>query len=317
MDNDMNVYKQNNKTFNNMGLEKINKEEMKYVKLHIRNAISEDITEKTRSLICTGIETIDNLIDGINEGELITICGDSVSDRDKILLSIFKNICIDNKIPSAYFSNHRSTINDINLVLASITCCSLVEWNKTSTNKEKTQTVRNSLSILAKSPAYYDNTPRKKLSNLCDEIRTLVQEEKVKVIFIDTFQGIIDDLSTNSNNYSISYIAYHIKSLALELGITFIVTSMPNYQFYTREGIDGIKPQLSDLTEIGDLNSFSDVVIGLSRPDALRIYQDERGNDLRNIIEVDILLNCRGRLNSGRMSTVSNNPLKYINLNSY
>lgn len=149
----MNVYKQNNKTFNNMGLEKINKEEMKYVKLHIRNAISEDITEKTRSLISTGIETIDNLIDGINEGELITICGDSVSDRDKILLSIFKNICIDNKIPSAYFSNHRSTINDINLVLASITCCSLVEWNKTSTNKEKTQTVRNSLSILAKSPA--------------------------------------------------------------------------------------------------------------------------------------------------------------------
>jgi hypothetical protein len=92
---------------------------------------------------------------------------------------------------------------------------------------------------------------------------------------------------------------------------------MPNYQFYTREGIDGIKPQLSDLTEIGDLNSFSDVVIGLSRPDALRIYQDERGNDLRNIIEVDILQNCRGRLNSGRMSTVSNNPLKYINLNSY
>ena len=65
------------------------------------------------------------------------------------------------------------------------------------------------------------------------------------------------------------------------------------------------------------VNSFSDVVIGLSRPDALRIYQDERGNDLRNIIEVDILLNCRSRLNSGRMSTVSNNPLKYINLNSY
>ena len=64
MDYDMNVYKQNNKTFNNMGLEKINKEEMKYVKLHIRNAISEDITEKTRSLISTGIETIDNLIDG-------------------------------------------------------------------------------------------------------------------------------------------------------------------------------------------------------------------------------------------------------------
>jgi replicative DNA helicase len=300
-----------------MNSENLNKEKMKSNKLHIQNVISDGITETPLLYISTGIETIDELIQGIHEGELITLLGDAVSDRDKILLSIFKNICIDNKIPSVYFSNHRSRINDIQLLLASISDVPLEEWNKATTNKDQKQMVLNSQFILSESPAYYDNTPRKKLSALCDDIRTLVHEEKVKVVFIDNFQGIIDDLSTNFNNYFISYIAYHMKSLAMELGVALIVTSMPNYHFYTREGIDSMKPLLGDLAEVGDLNSFSDIVIGFNRPDAFKIYMDERGNNLRNVIEVDILLNCRGKLNSGRMSTVSNNPLKYQKINIY
>ena len=108
-----------------------------------------------------------------------------------------------------------------------------------------------------------------------------------------------------------------MKSLAMELGVALIVTSMPNYHFYTREGIDSMKLLLGDLAEVGDLNSFSDIVIGFNRPDAFKIYMDERGNNLRNVIEVDILLNCRGKLKSGRMTAVSNNPLKYIRNNIY
>lgn len=283
-----------------MGLENKNNVCRQTERMHIKYAIREKDLDNAQQLIHTGIETLDELIGGFYPGELITFCGDANSNREKILLAIFKHICIDEKIASAYFSNHQRSNNDIRLLIDSIS---------ESLHGQSGITYK-SIPTLYESPAYYDNTPRKTLSSLCNDIRELVKEQNVKIVFIDIFQGIINDLSSNFG-YSHDCTASYLKSLAIELGITIIVTSMPNYQFYNREGIDDMKPQLRDLSENGDLNSYSDIVIGLCRPESYGVYLDMNGNCLKNVIEVDVLLNCRGKQKSGRMININPKTLKY------
>jgi len=73
----------------------------------------------------------------------------------------------------------------------------------------------------------------------------------------------------------------------------------------SREGIDGKRPQLSDLRESGAIEQDADMVCFIHRPEYYKIFQDEKGNDLRGMAEIiiakhrngavgDVLLRFRG-----------------------
>ena len=73
----------------------------------------------------------------------------------------------------------------------------------------------------------------------------------------------------------------------------------------SREGIDGKRPQLSDLRESGAIEQDADMVCFIHRPEYYKIYSDEKGNDLHGMAEIiiakhrngavgDVLLRFRG-----------------------
>ena len=63
---------------------------------------------------------------------------------------------------------------------------------------------------------------------------------------------------------------------------------------HNREGVEGKRPQLSDLRESGAIEQDADMVLFVHRPEYYRIYQDEKGNDLRGKAQIIIAKHRKG-----------------------
>ena len=166
---------------------------------------------------------------------------------------------------------------------------------------------------LLEAPLYIDDTPALSELELRDKAQKLVREYGVKIIVIDYLQlmnakGVI----VSSRQEEVSCIVRSLKKLALELNIPIIVTCQLN-RGVSREGIEGKRPQLSDLRESDSLEQDSDVIIFVHRPDYYNIYMDENGNDLRGIVNVIIAKNRNGTTGSIYLKS-SEDYMKYKEL---
>ena len=109
----------------------------------------------------------------------------------------------------------------------------------------------------------------------------------------------------SSRQEEVSTISRSLKGLAKELDIPILALSQLNRGVESREGLEGKRPQLSDLRESGAIEQDADMVLFVHRPEYYHIYQDENGRDLRGMAQIiiakhrkgatgDVLLNFRG-----------------------
>ena len=109
-----------------------------------------------------------------------------------------------------------------------------------------------------------------------------------------------------SRQEEVSTISRSLKGLAKELDIPVLALSQLNRTVETRDATNTSKiPQLSDLRESGAIEQDADMVLFVHRPEYYRIYQDDKGNDLRGMAQIiiakhrkgatgDVMLNFRG-----------------------
>ena len=62
----------------------------------------------------------------------------------------------------------------------------------------------------------------------------------------------------------------------------------------SREGLEGKRPQLSDLRESGAIEQDADMVLFVHRPEYYHIYQDEKGRDLHGMAQIIIAKHRKG-----------------------
>ena len=256
--------------------------------------------------IPTGYAKLDDYTSGWQRSDLVIIAGRPAMGKTSFALSLAKNIAVDYDTPIAFFSLEMNNVQLVNRLISNV--CEIEgkkilngqlddeEWKRLDKNVRKLQAA----------PIYIDDTPGMSIFELRTKARRLVREKGVQVIMIDYLQLMnANGARFGSRQEEVSTISRSLKGLAKELDIPVLALSQLNRTVEGREGIDGKRPQLSDLRESGAIEQDADMVLFVHRPEYYRIFTDEKGNDLHGMAQIiiakhrkggtgDVLLNFRG-----------------------
>ena len=254
----------------------------------------------------SGFHALYKMTSGWQNSDLVIIAARPAMGKTAFVLSMAKNMAVNAKIPVALFSLEMANVQLVNRLIVNV--CEIpgekiksgqlapYEWGQLDYKIKE----------LYDAPLYVDDTPSLSVFELRTKARRLVREHGVKIIIIDYLQLMnASGMSFGSRQEEVSTISRSLKGLAKELNIPIIALSQLNRGVESREGIDGKRPQLSDLRESGAIEQDADMVCFIHRPEYYKIFQDEKGNDLHGMAEIiiakhrngavgDVLLRFRG-----------------------
>ena len=243
----------------------------------------------------SGFMAIDRVTLGWQLSDLIIVAARPSMGKTAFVLSMAKNIAVDYRNPVALFSLEMSNVQLVNRLIANV--CE-IESGKIKSGQlagYEWQQLDYKLKNLMDAPLYVDDTPSLSVFELRTKARRLVREHGVRIIIIDYLQLMnASGMAFGSRQEEVSTISRSLKGLAKELNIPIIALSQLNRGVESREGIDGKRPQLSDLRESGAIEQDADMVCFIHRPEYYKIYQDDRGNDLRGMAEIVIAKHRNG-----------------------
>jgi len=244
--------------------------------------------------IQSGFTELDKITFGWKKGELIVIGGRPAMGKTALAISLVRNIAILNRTPIAYFSLEMSTVQFMNRFLSNV---SNVEINHVESYTKKEQALLdNAEKIIEDAPIFLDDTPALSIQELRTKVSHLIREHQVKLIIIDYLQLMnASGMIYSNREEEVSVITRSLKALAMELNIPIIALSQLNRR-ENCEGIDGKRPQLSDLRESRTVEQDADMICFIHRPEYYRIFQDEKGNDLHGMAEIIVAKNRNGKM---------------------
>ena len=217
--------------------------------------------------------------------------------KTSFALSLAKNAAVDYKIPIGFFSLEMNNVQLVNRLISN-TC--RIKGSKILNGQlapDEWERLDKNLVQLTGAPIYIDDTPGLSVFELRTKARRLVREKGVQIIMIDYLQLMnANGMRFNNRQEEVSTISRSLKGLAKELDIPIIALSQLNRTVENREGqgIDGKRPQLSDLRESGAIEQDADMVVFVHRPEYYHILQDEKGNNLKGMAQIIIAKHRKG-----------------------
>jgi replicative DNA helicase len=245
--------------------------------------------------IPSGFTKLDDMTSGWQNSDLVIIAGRPAMGKTSFALSIAKNIAVDYQQPIAFFSLE---MNNVQLVDRLISNVCEIEGKKIMNGqlaREEWERLDKNLARLTGAPLYIDDTPGLSIFELRTKARRLVREKGVKIIMIDYLQLMnANGMRFGNRQEEVSTISRSLKGLAKELNIPILALSQLNRTVENREGLEGKRPQLSDLRESGAIEQDADMVLFVHRPEYYHLYEDDKGNDLRGKAQIIIAKHRKG-----------------------
>lgn len=233
----------------------------------------------------TGYHKLDNITSGWQASDLVIIAGRPAMGKTSFALSMAKNIAADYKVPMAFFSLEMSNVQLVNRLISN--CCE-IQGSKILNGQLKPdewERLDKRLNNLIGSPLYVDDTPGLSVFELRTKARRLVRDHGVKIIMIDYLQLMnANGMRFSSRQEEVSTISRSLKQIAKELDIPILALSQLNRGVESREGLEGKRPQLSDLRESGAIEQDADMVCFIHRPEYYtKSTTDAEGNNIEGV----------------------------------
>jgi len=243
----------------------------------------------------SGFSRLDKMTSGWQNSDLIIIAARPAMGKTAFVLSMAKNIAVNFKQPVALFSLEMSNVQLVNRLIVNVCEIPGEKIKSGQLAPYEWQQLDYKLKNLIDAPLYVDDTPSLSVFELRTKARRLVREHGVRILIIDYLQLMnASGMSYGSRQEEVSTISRSLKGLAKELNIPIIALSQLNRGVESREGIEGKRPQLSDLRESGAIEQDADMVCFIHRPEYYKIFQDDKGNDLRGMAEIIIAKHRNG-----------------------
>ncbi len=243
----------------------------------------------------TGYHKLDDITSGWQASDLVIIAGRPAMGKTSFALSLAKNIAANYKEPIAFFSLEMSNVQLVNRLISNVCEIQGSHLQSGQLTPDEWDRLDKRINGLYGAPLYVDDTPGLSVFELRTKARRLVREHGVKIIMIDYLQLMnANGMRFSSRQEEVSTISRSLKGLAKELNIPILALSQLNRGVESREGLEGKRPQLSDLRESGAIEQDADMVLFVHRPEYYRIYQDENGRDLHGMAQIIIAKHRKG-----------------------
>ena len=211
--------------------------------------------------VTSGFEMLDKITSGWQKSDLIIIAARPAMGKTAFVLSMAKNMA-EADAPVALFSLEMSNVQLVNRLLVNVCEIPGEKIKKGNLTQDEWEQLHVKVKNLFDRPIYVDDTASLSIFELNTKARRLVKEHGVKCIIIDYLQLMnASGMNFGSREQEVSMISRSLKQLAKELDIPIIALSQLNRGVEGRTGIEGKRPQLSDLRESGAIEQDADMVL--------------------------------------------------------
>jgi replicative DNA helicase len=247
--------------------------------------------------ISSGFTELDKITSGWQNSDLIIIAARPAMGKTAFVLSMAKNMAVNAKTPVAIFSLEMSNVQLVNRLITNVCELSGDKIKSGRLEAYEWKQLDHKVNELYNAPIYVDDTPSLSVFELRTKARRLVREHDVKCLIIDYLQLMnASGMAYGSREQEVSVISRSLKGLAKELNIPIIALSQLNRGVESRAGLEGKRPQLSDLRESGAIEQDADMVCFIHRPEAYGIKEDAQGRNLVGLAEIIVAKHRNGAI---------------------
>ena len=265
-------------------IEAIKDEESSIAAGDYEDSIVSDFLNKSDDMVFTGtgFRSFDRVTGGFERGEFLIIAGLHGMGKTVLMIEIANHWASKGKA-DGFLSLEASGKNITKKFLANLGRLSPAFFNKEWGSAGSTLKLSNAAAILKANPIYIYQNPNLHLNKLIIQIRKLVIERKVQIVFIDYLELIIIGGFNNNLDSKRTIICNKFKQLAIELEIVLIMSSKLHRDSY--RSINKSTPEYCDFVSKGLIEPNTDTVI-VHRPEYFGIEVDENNQPTKNRVEL-------------------------------
>jgi replicative DNA helicase len=222
----------------------------------------------------TGIDFLDDIIDGLHKKELTIIASRPSNGCDDLARQIAAHTAITEKKPVAYFSMASPAGHLIRKFLATEGKLHSNRLLKASLDENEWPRLSDAMAILMDAQLYIDESTSLTFSNMLNGIKHFHKENSLDLVVIEDLQSILPEDSLDAQYVPLDERAFKLRALARELGVAIILVSGVERQVEERADR---RPLLSDLTLWPNLADVADNIIFTYREEVYNEYTDDQG----------------------------------------
>ncbi len=250
----------------------------------------------------TGFHGLDKITSGWQKSDLIIMAARPAMGKTAFVLSMAKNMAVDYNVPVAVFSLEMSNVQLVNRLMMNVCEIGSEKIKNGDLQPYEWEQLDYKLKNLYGAPIFVDDTPSLSVFELRSKARRLAREHNIQCIVIDYLQLMnASGMTFGSREQEVSIISRSLKGLAKELDIPVVALSQLNRGVEGRSGLEGKRPQLSDLRESGAIEQDADMVCFIHRPEYYGLTEDNDGNSLIGMAEIIIAKHRNGAVGDVRL----------------